>query len=389
MVSSRRISIAWYLLPAYLALLIYASLYPFRDWNPAGFDVSWVINQRLPRIFWSEPDNFMNVLGYMPLGFLLALALIRSQERPSFGRVLACVAIAIAAASAWSWFMETCQLMMPRRDSNIRDWITNSLGGAIGAALAATLDRLGLLGHWHAWRSRWLAPHAQPEAALLVAWPFALITPTAVPFGLGQVAERLMLGLQQLGLPLGALIAAADTAHLSTLSPLATVLCGAWGVAVPAALGFLAVRTKPQRGMALLGLLFMGWFAISVSSALSFGPKHTWSWWSLSAQASVVLGVFAALACLWLRRRAIALVAALGLVWMLAVLNQASSSAYFWQTLQTWEQGRFIYFHGVAQWIGWLWPYLALAVLLRRAFARDKPAANAFGGESSMGRSSF
>jgi hypothetical protein len=43
-----------------------------------------------------------------------------------------------------------------------------------------------------------------------------------------------------------------------------------------------------------------------------------------------------------------------------SVLNQSPESAYFAQTLQTWEQGRFIRFNGLVQWIGWLWPYTVL-----------------------------
>ncbi len=37
--------------------------------------------------------------------------------------------------------------------------------------------------------------------------------------------------------------------------------------------------------------------------------------------------------------------------------GQAPVDPYFAQSLQAWEQGRFIRFHGLAQWIGWLWPY--------------------------------
>jgi hypothetical protein len=54
-------------------------------------------------------------------------------------------------------------------------------------------------------------------------------------------------------------------------------------------------------------------------------------------------------------------------------LNQAPTSAYFAQTLQTWEQGRFIRFHGLAQWLGWVWPYAALVyVLVRVSRAESK-----------------
>jgi hypothetical protein len=48
----------------------------------------------------------------------------------------------------------------------------------------------------------------------------------------------------------------------------------------------------------------------------------------------------------------------------LSLLNQAPAGPYFSQTLQTWEQGRFIRFNGLAQWLGWLWPYAVLAYLL-------------------------
>jgi hypothetical protein len=35
-------------------------------------------------------------------------------------------------------------------------------------------------------------------------------------------------------------------------------------------------------------------------------------------------------------------------------------------TLQTWEQGQFIRFHGLIQWLGWLWPYALLLYLVNR-----------------------
>ncbi|HOL37251.1 MAG TPA: teicoplanin resistance protein VanZ, partial [Rubrivivax sp.] len=37
---------------------------------------------------------------------------------------------------------------------------------------------------------------------------------------------------------------------------------------------------------------------------------------------------------------------------------------YYAQSLQAWEQGRFVRFHGLAQWVGWLWPYAAIAWFL-------------------------
>ena len=61
----------------------------------------------------------------------------------------------------------------------------------------------------------------------------------------------------------------------------------------------------------------------------------------------------------------------LALVLHLSLLNNAPTSAYFAQTLQTWEQGRFIRFNGLAQWLGWLWPYAALVYVLMRVSGRE------------------
>ena len=56
---------------------------------------------------------------------------------------------------------------------------------------------------------------------------------------------------------------------------------------------------------------------------------------------------------------------------LVVLVAQAPADPYFAESLQAWEQGRFIRFHGAAQWVGWLWPYAALVYLLVRVGARD------------------
>jgi hypothetical protein len=48
------------------------------------------------------------------------------------------------------------------------------------------------------------------------------------------------------------------------------------------------------------------------------------------------------------------------------LVSQAPADPYFAQNLQAWEQGRFVRFHGLAQWIGWLWPFATIGWLLSR-----------------------
>ena len=57
---------------------------------------------------------------------------------------------------------------------------------------------------------------------------------------------------------------------------------------------------------------------------------------------------------------ALAAIMLLALAVSLTLLNRTSASPYFAQSLEVWEQGRFIRFHGLSQWLGWLWPFAAL-----------------------------
>ena len=117
----------------------------------------------------------------------------------------------------------------------------------------------------------------------------------------------------------------------------------------------------------------MGAGATALSAALSWGPAHAWAWLSLPVRLGLVVGLVLALALLAVPRRGCAAAVLLALVVHLSLLNQAPASAYFADTLQAWEQGRFIRFNGLAQWLGWLWPYAALVYVLLRVSRAEAP----------------
>jgi hypothetical protein len=52
------------------------------------------------------------------------------------------------------------------------------------------------------------------------------------------------------------------------------------------------------------------------------------------------------------------------------LLNTSGSSAYLDQSLQIWEAGQFIRFHGASQWLGWLWPFAVLSYASMRMFRK-------------------
>ena len=150
------------------------------------------------------------------------------------------------------------------------------------------------------------------------------------------------------------------------LPPVAESVCVSLGALAPCLLGYTVVRGRWRRALLALGALIVGVGVSALSAALSYGPEHAWAWAEPRALAGVQMAVAAAVAALWLPRCwcALALLAAQAV--QVALLNAAPQEAYYAQTLAEWEQGRFIRFHGLAQWLGWLWPYAAMTYVLVR-----------------------
>ena len=200
-----------------------------------------------------------------------------------------------------------------------------------------------------------------------VGWPLALLFPVSVPFGLGQVFERLEAAVARAleGTPWIEWLPMREM-ELQPLLPLSEVLCIAMGLTLPCLLAYSVLRASSQRlWMSVLGLL-LGVAASSLSAALTYGPTHAWDWVSPEVLKAAGLAVLLMATVVRLPPRACLVLALVCLVWQLSLLNQASSDVYFAQTLQNWEQGRFIRFHGLIQWLGWLWPYALLLHLVRR-----------------------
>jgi hypothetical protein len=261
--------------------------------------------------------------------------------------------------------METLQSFLPMRVPSNLDAMLNVLGALLGAVLARVLLALGWLERWSRFRAHWFVPHSSGALALMATWPLALLFPAPVPFGLGQVLERLEDTLAQWfvdtpwleWLPL-------REVELQPLLQINEVLCIGLGVLLPVMLAYGLVRQTWQRAWSLALGLVMGVGASALSSVLTYGPVHAWEW--VTPEVRMGLGLALLLGLLMLRVPArMALVLALTfLVWQLGMLNNASADVYFSQTVQTWEQGRFIRFHGLIQWLGWLWPYGLLLYLL-------------------------
>jgi hypothetical protein len=143
------------------------------------------------------------------------------------------------------------------------------------------------------------------------------------------------------------------------------------GLLAPILLAYAVTRPGLHRLVLASGALALGFVAMTLSTLLNFGPGHAAAWLTPAASVAAAGAALVALALVPLPAR---LVQGLALVAMsagVALVSQAPTDPYFAQNLQAWEQGRFVHFHGLAQWIGWLWPFAVIAWLLSRLSGRQ------------------
>lgn len=367
--TSRR-DAAWLLLLAWTAVVVYASWFPFSGWRwPAG---AWPALLRLPWPRWHDGfDIVANLVGYMPLGALLVLASNRAANQPArmWGR-------AVLLASALSYGLEAGQGLLPQRVPSSLDWLLNSGGAMAGAALGLWIERVGSWDWLRRTGEHWFAQHSRSGLALLVLWPLGLLFPTPVALGLGHVWERMgevvqaAVGRVASGVTWLQWVDAAP-AHALRLSPPAELLAVALGLLGPCLVTFSMARPGLRRVWLALGATALAFSVTTLSTALNFGPQHALAWCTSTSVAGLVLGCVGAALALWAGRRAAAGLGLVALTAGLVLVAQAPADPYYAQSLHDWEQGRFIRFHGFAQWIGWSWPYLAMLWLLRQIAGRD------------------
>ncbi|HEY8975150.1 MAG TPA: VanZ family protein [Burkholderiaceae bacterium] len=369
-----RESSALLLAVVFTGLVIYASLYPFTGWTwPAGQPLSALLVLRWPRYHLGF-DDWSNFVGYMPLGALLYASALRLGRRP-----LAAGALAVVLSSTLSWSMEFTQHFLPGRYSSLMDWALNSLGAAAGLSLAVAVQSAGAGVRWSTVRENWFVPHSGSTMALLLLWPVGFLYPRNVPFCQGITWERLQEAAYDLLsdhplAPWFEWLWASLGENTGTMSKAAEAFAVALGLLGPCLLAFAISRAGWRRAALVAAAVAVGLAANTLSAALNFGPVHALGWVTSTVPAGLTLGAVLALACVFIGQRP---AAALGLVALsinVALVAQAPSDPYYAESLQQWEQGRFIHFHGLAQWVGWLWPFAALAGLFRRVVRNDAPA---------------
>ena len=355
----------------FAALIVYASLYPFTGWRMPGVSPFAFLTLPWSR-WWTWFDLTSNLIGYLPLGSLVFGALVRTGSRPRLA-----LGLAFVSGTSLSLAMEFLQNFLPHRVSSNIDLGLNSLGTLLGAGLGWLVHLRGGVERWQSARDRWFIGRSAGGLALLLLWPLGLLFPLPVPLGVGQVLAQLQEAIANVvqDTPLADWFDGWATAELerTALSPAGDFSLMALGLLAPCLVAFSITRPGWRRLVLVLVAALVGCLGTTLSTALNFGPQHAFAW--STPQALVALGVAMLLAALlsFAPHRAAAGLGLMALTALVAIVTQAPSDPYFAQSLQGWEQGRFIRFHGAARWVGWLWPYAAIVYLLVRLAARDEP----------------
>lgn len=354
----------------YAALIVYASLSPFAGWKqPAGVPL-FGFGHMPWQPWWTWFDIVSNLVGYMPLGALLLGAQVRS------GRPVGLSALnTLIAAALLSLCMESLQNWLPQRVPSITDWLVNGAGAMAGMLVALGVRAAGGVDRWQVLRDRWFIARSAGGIALLLLWPVGLLFPTSVPFGLGQGLLRLQDAVAGwlAGTPWADWLG--DPMQLrEALVPLTRGtewLAIVLGFLAPSFVAFTVMRPGWRRLAQVPAAVALGLAAMTLATALNFGPQHAWAWVTPAVIPALVVASLAALGLAFVPPRVAAAVGLVAITALVALVNQAPTDPYYAESLQAWEQGRFIRFHGAAQWVGWLWPYAALVYLVARVVTRE------------------
>lgn len=332
-----------YLALAYTVLIVYASLYPFANWRDLGISPLAFLDAAWPR-YWTVFDLAVNIIAYVPLGFLVTLTLRRVP-----GRWSAALA-ALLLGSALSLAMESLQTWLPARVPSNIDLACNVSGTAVGALVAfwngkRIYRRIGQI------QREVLAPtaHAELGLVLLGMWLLTQLSPETLLFGAGDL--RNVLGLTP------AVPYAAQSFFVLETAVIAcnTIMIGLF------ARNLFADQASPHLVLATFFLLALA--IRTLAAAVLIAPRNAFAWLTPGAELGLLIG--GALLALALLLPASIRVVLAGAVLMAgtALVNLTPANPYSAAAMAAWRQGHFLNFNGLTRWVASLWPFLALPYL--------------------------
>ncbi|THF65123.1 VanZ family protein [Pseudothauera rhizosphaerae] len=328
---------------AYAALIVYACLHPFTGWQASGLPLFDFLSAPWPRYYRVE-DLALNVLGYVPFGFVLAPALAR-RVGPA-GRVVA----ATLLAGLLSCALETVQNFLPTRVAANVDLGCNLLGGLLGA-LAGTrwgTRMFGDQGWLQRWRNRrFIGGHTGDAGLMLLGlWLLTQLTPDGLLFGSGDLRQWLDLPNPVAFEPERFILL--EAAHVA-----ATVV----GVGLFVRCIMLAPSLWP---ILLLFALALGTTTLATFSF--FSASAPLAWLTPGARQGLMAGAALLGISLLLPRVLQHALAGMAMLAATALVNLMPENPYLPFRAGA-AAGHFLNFHGLTGLVTAAWPFLALAYL--------------------------
>jgi VanZ family protein len=341
----------WVLI-TYVAVLVYASLYPFAGWRiaDAGAPLAW-------SKYISAFDVGLNLVAYGPLGALIA-ARARRHGKP----LRIAWAQAVLLSFALSFVLECLQTLLPARVSSMLDLAVNTFGALVGASVVLSAPGRSVLTVFEQWRRRHFAPTAEAEWGLLLLglWLFAQLNPAIPFFEAGTFANPLT--------------AATERSH--PYDPL-LLMPQAIGIALNVA-GFalftsLLFHARVRTSVNVVLILMFGFVAkISMASLMLKAPQLI-AWLS----PATVIGLAGGIALFLLLRswrhrwRAFAATLFVFAGGLLSKMNSVYGAFDEMLRLFDWPYGHLVNFASLTRWANEVWP-VAASIFLAVVFLTDR-----------------
>jgi VanZ family protein len=342
------------LFAVFAVLTVYASLYPMEGWRDPGISPFAYLTAPWPRHV-TRFDIAVNVLGYVPFGFLAAAAL-----QPRLRGAAAFVA-ATACAFLLTLILEALQSYIPARIASNLDAMCNLLGAAIGAAAAVRYGpKLLVEGPFGRLRHSAFLPGGVIDLglALMGLWLFLQLNPTTLLFGAGDLRE--FIGAReprgerpQFFITIEALTAAANLTAAGLL---------------------LSSLASPGRRVRVHIAVLIGAALVvkTAAFAILMRAENVFTWLTPGAQIGLAVGVVIALCGAALPRGARLVAAAVLIMAATVLVNLAPPNPYLAASLKVWQQGHFLNFNGLTRLVSALWPFAALGYLMYLAGSRPR-----------------
>ncbi len=325
---------------AWAGVLLVAGWFPFSGWEDTGVPLFAFLTYDWPYYF-SRFDFGLNIAAFVPLGATIWL------DRRRRGGIRGWL-IAVILGGLLSLLIELVQVYLPGRDASKVDLLANTLGAAVGAALAAVWRKLPFAPALARLRHRLFVNGAVADLGLvlLLVWLLAQINPAlplfgvvVKPVGLPQPFES---PLQDPALFLRLLEIGGATLHFLNVGMFLATL--------------LRIHQHPLRAMALLAVSAL--LIKLLMAGMLLNPGDFFSWLNLNVLAAQLIGWLLLAAVCRLHRRWLAL---LGILTMVA----SEAVSYFWPLnanpiamleLFRWSLGHLQNFSAVASLAADAWP---------------------------------